>query len=64
MGSRLKGKQEKKVNKIEDWRVLKLVVYFVLTAGVLAFFVYNFYGNLEPAAKPSADAGAGRADKP
>jgi hypothetical protein len=57
MGSRLKSKQQKKVNKIEEWRVLKLVVYFLLTAGALAIFAYNFYGNLEPAIKKPPDAG-------
>ena len=63
MGSRLKGKRERKASKLEDWRVLKLLVYFLLTVGVLAIFAHNFFSKLETAAGSSADAGSGGTDK-
>lgn len=62
MSSRLKGKRERKTSKIEDWRVLKLIVYFLLAVAVLAIFAHNFFSKLETTAASSADGDNGGTD--
>jgi len=44
MGSRLKGKKERKRDIVSEYRVPKLVVYVLLALGLMGWMVYVWLG--------------------
>jgi len=43
MGSRLKGKKARQTNKLDDWRVGKLIMYAILAIVITVRLVIAYY---------------------